>query len=249
MQTRIRGVFFDMDGVLVNVSGSYRRAIQETVEHFAGRAIPASTIQRYKNGGGYNDDWKLTHRIISDAGITVSMRRVVDEFQRRYRGENGDDGLIAQEPALISTETLDALCRPDRLMAIITGRPGADAQWTIERFGWQRYFPLLIPREKQERRTKPDPYPLQRALAVFAAAGRRLRPEEVVYIGDTVDDMVAARAAGMWAIGMVPPYLGRVEHEALLYERGAHHVIHDTSALPRLIEHFSAYVQAEPVAS
>ena len=35
----INALFFDMDGVLVDVSRSYRRAIEETVSHFTGREI------------------------------------------------------------------------------------------------------------------------------------------------------------------------------------------------------------------
>ena len=224
-----------MDGVLVDVSRSYRRAIEETVAHFTGREIEQGMIQRYKNLGGFNDDWKLTHAIVSDAGIRVSFGRVVEEFQRRYRGDNWD-GFIAEEEPLIKARTLEELSKQNRVLGIVTGRPGAEASWTLNRLGWKRYFPLVIPREKQEGREKPDPFPLQHALAILDAAGRRILPESCLYVGDTVDDVNAARAAGMWAIGVVPPYVESAGHEELLYEVGAHHVIFDTDALPDLIE-------------
>ena len=44
-------MLFDMDGVLVDVSGSYRRAIEETVYHFTGREVQQEMIQRYKDRG------------------------------------------------------------------------------------------------------------------------------------------------------------------------------------------------------
>lgn len=229
---------------MVDVSRSYRRAIEETVSHFTGREIESGTIQRYKNLGGFNDDWKLTHAIVSDAGIQVSFGRVVEEFQKRYRGDSWD-GFIAEEEPLIRLRTLEELNTEQRVLGIVTGRPDAEANWTIDRLGWRRYFPLVIPKEKQEGREKPDPFPLLHALAILDAAGRKIEPEATVYVGDAVDDMKAARAAGMWAIGVVPPYLDKEEHTALLKSVGAHHVITDPDTLPHLMANFDELVITE----
>ncbi len=233
----LKALFFDIDGVLVDVSRSYRRAIEETVGHFTGRQIVPGTVQRYKNQGGFNDDWKLTHAIITDTSMNVPLSRVIDEFQRRYRGAHWD-GFIAEEPALIRTRVLDKLASRGAVMGVITGRPEAEAEWTLDRFGWKRYFPLVVAKEKQEGREKPHPFPLQHALAILAAVGRRTRPEEALYIGDSVDDMEAARAAGFYALGVVPPYVEREAHARLLRARGAHLVIDDPNKLPDVIEHF-----------
>lgn len=245
-KVRLHAVLFDMDGVLVDVSRSYRRAIEETVEHFTGRQILPDVIQRYKNAGGFNDDWKLTHAIISDTGMSVPFGRVVDEFQRRYRGENWD-GFITREPPILTSPTLAAISAGGaRVMGVVTGRPHAEAAWTIERFGWKGYFPLIVARERQDGRSKPDPYPLQHALAILDAAGHRVSAEHCAYVGDTVDDMVAARAAGMWAIGVIPPYTfdpGGLA--ALLVEKGAHVLLHDMARLPDVIDRMHEYMEPE----
>ena len=241
----LKAILFDMNGVLVDVSRSYRRAIEETVMHFTGRKIQTNTVQRYKNLGGFNDDWKLTHAIITDSGMEVPLARVIEEFQRRYQGENRD-GFIAEEPPLIKTRTLEKLAHGGRILGIVTGRPEAEARWSLNRFGWKRYFPLVVAKEKHERRGKPDPFPLQHALGILDAAGYNVKPESTVYLGDSVDDMAAARAAGMWTIGMVPPYLDRETHAPLLREWGAHIVIHDPDTLPELIETFAEHIALEP---
>jgi HAD superfamily phosphatase len=240
---QIQALFFDMDGVLIDVSRSYRRAIEETVEHFTGRKIGPNTIQRYKNYGGFNDDWKLTHAIITDTAMEVPFSRVVDEFQRRYRGDNWD-GFIAEEQPLIDEKTLDTLCTGNRVMGIVTGRPDEEAKWTLNHLGWKNYFPLVVGKDKQGSRTKPDPFPINHSLSMLAAAGRTIKPEETVYVGDSVDDMKAARAANVWAIGVVPPYVDSDDHEPLLRERGAHTVIHDPNQLPDLIDAFRERVAA-----
>ena len=87
---------FDMDGVLVDVTESYRETIQRTVEHFTGRRISRAEIQDWKNRGGWNDDWALSHRLITDAGIQVEYQAVVDHFNSIFHG-NGSDGLILRE--------------------------------------------------------------------------------------------------------------------------------------------------------
>ena len=235
MPNRIKAVLFDMDGVLVDVSGSYRRAIQETARHFTGRDVSAGAIQRYKNRGGFNDDWKLTHALVVDASMDVPFNRVVEEFQRRYRGENWD-GFIVGEPPLVSTALLEELSQKGIVLGIVTGRPDAEARWTVDRLGWHDFFPLIVAMEKQAGRGKPDPYPLQHALGACAAAGSVVNPDEAVYVGDTVDDMVAARAAGLWAVGVVPPYLSREEHATVLSESGAHVVLETIDDLPAIVE-------------
>ena len=48
----LKAVLLDMDGVLVDVRGSYRRAITETVAHFAGEGPTPAQIQAKKTPAG-----------------------------------------------------------------------------------------------------------------------------------------------------------------------------------------------------
>src|SRR5580693_6506141 len=89
-------IVFDMDGVLTEVSESYREAIVQTVEHFTGQRITRDLIQEYKNRGGWNNDWALSKQIASDLGIELDYQTVVDRFNEIFLGTNGD-GLIQRE--------------------------------------------------------------------------------------------------------------------------------------------------------
>jgi len=73
-------IVFDMDGVLVDVTDSYRETIVRTVEHFTGKAITRDQIQDYKNRGGWNNDWALSRKICSDLGVEVEHRNIVEYF-------------------------------------------------------------------------------------------------------------------------------------------------------------------------
>ena len=61
-------LIFDMDGVLVDVTESYRATIQATVKHFTGYEPSHDEIQDWKNRGGWNDDWQLSTRMIQERG-------------------------------------------------------------------------------------------------------------------------------------------------------------------------------------
>lgn len=69
---RVDAVVLDVDGVLVDVENSYRRAIVETIERLHGERLPGGAIQAFKNAGGFNDDWELT-----DAGSLFVLGREV----------------------------------------------------------------------------------------------------------------------------------------------------------------------------
>ena len=242
---QLNALLFDMDGVLVDVSRSYRRAIEETVEHFTGRQIGENAIQRYKNYGGFEDDWKLTHAIVTDTAMEVPISRVIEEFQDRYRGDDWD-GFITEEPPLVNESTLDTL-NENHILGIVTGRPKEEAQWTLNHQNWTDYFPLLVGKEKQGDRSKPDPFPLEHSLTMLAAAGCPMEPDEAVYVGDSVDDMAAAEEAGMWRIGVVPPYVDSGDHEPLLKEHGAQIVLDDPNDLPGALSSLGSQVPVQAV--
>ena len=82
-----------MDGVLAEVTESYREAIVQTVEHFTGRRIERDLIQDYKNQGGWNNDWALSQKIAADLGVEVPYDTVVDYFNEIFIGERDGDGL------------------------------------------------------------------------------------------------------------------------------------------------------------
>jgi HAD superfamily hydrolase (TIGR01548 family) len=68
-------IVFDMDGVIVDVSGSYRNTVRETARLFLKDAVswenlPAplfslADLARVKQAGGLNNDWDLTFLIIN----------------------------------------------------------------------------------------------------------------------------------------------------------------------------------------
>ena len=67
----VDSVILDIDGVLVDVEDSYRRAIVESIAHVYGDTIDKADIQLFKDAGGFNNDWELTYA----AALYVLARR------------------------------------------------------------------------------------------------------------------------------------------------------------------------------
>ena len=87
---------FDMDGVLVDVTDSYRQTIIETVKRFPGAELSNQEIQAAKNRGEANNDWDLTLELVRERGGSPTRQEVVQIFQHIYLG-NHNDGLIVRE--------------------------------------------------------------------------------------------------------------------------------------------------------
>jgi len=192
-------IIFDMDGVLVDVTESYRETIVRTVEHFTGVVISRPQIQDYKNQGGFNDDWKLSHHIIRQHGVDAEFQDVVDYFQGLFHGNGGpggSPGLILRERWMARAGLFDRLAlRFD--FAIFTGRMRWEAEVTLRRFAPSLCFDPILGMQEVAA-LKPAPEGLLKIAAM--AGGRRLW-----YIGDTVDDARCARAASVPFIGIASP--------------------------------------------
>jgi len=58
---QVDAVVLDIDGVLVDVADSYRRAIVESIDRVYGDTIQKPAVQQFKDAGGFNNDWELTY--------------------------------------------------------------------------------------------------------------------------------------------------------------------------------------------
>jgi HAD superfamily hydrolase (TIGR01548 family) len=112
-------VVLDVDGVLVDVADSYRRAVVESVDRVYGETIDRAALQQFKDAGGFNDDWELTHAVaLFVLARRVGLRHEVDGFTDAIAATGG--GLRAAENVVT-----DALGPADRERVL--------AEWDRER--------------------------------------------------------------------------------------------------------------------
>ena len=192
-------ILFDLDGVIADVSRSYRAAIGRTIESFGGSVTPAE-VAAAKRVGDANNDWVLSRRLLERQGIGVALEEVTARFEAFYQGDDSGDpksGLWRTESLLLERASLERFRAAGAgRIGIVTGRPRRDARRFLETNGIADLVDTLVCMEDGP----PKPAP-----GVVRLALDRLGVSRAWMIGDTVDDVRAARAAGVVPIGVIAP--------------------------------------------
>ncbi|WP_096595484.1 TIGR01548 family HAD-type hydrolase [Calothrix sp. NIES-2098] len=216
---------FDIDGVIRDVSGSYRRAIADTVEYFTDRAYRPTPldIDQLKSEGIWNNDWEasqeLIYRYFQSQGqpreqLQLDYNTIVAFFQSRYRGTDPENfnGYICDEPLLLQPSYLEQLTQASIAWGFFSGATRGSANYILEkRLGLQS--PVLIAME--DAPGKPDPTGLFATVQILENGCENLPP--VFYVGDTVADMYTVEKARnlhpqrTWiGVGVLPPHVQEI---------------------------------------
>jgi HAD superfamily hydrolase (TIGR01548 family) len=219
-------IVFDMDGVLVEVTESYRATIQATVKHFSNYEPTRTEIQDWKNKGGFNDDWNLSQAMIAERGLTPPFQDIVDHFQALFHGNETTPGLILNEQWIAREGLLERLYETHNL-GIFTGRLGWEAQITLDRFTKLPFISIM----GVDHVTNPKPHP-----EGLIRIKETVPHNRIWYVGDTIDDARAGAAAGVPFIGIVAPENPRYDTVVqLLKDNGAVHILDDINAMEAIL--------------
>jgi phosphoglycolate phosphatase-like HAD superfamily hydrolase len=156
-----------------------------------------------------------------------------------------DEGFNQREQLLIGKHMLTEIAA-NHILAIATGRPRAEANYPLDRFGIHKYFAsvfaledcleeearLLKTESKKVSLSKPNPFMLD----AIAQKHRDLFTESY-YIGDMPDDMIAAKesAVGYKAVGMILAAPDKDNLKQELLRAGADNIIADFGQLKSLL--------------
>lgn len=218
-------ICFDMDGVLIDTSKSYDAAIKQTVEYFVGTQPAQQAIDTLRSRGGFNNDWVLTYELIKQNtdDAVPEYEQVVEQFQSLYLGSDAGAGLNQLEEAILTAELCTQVFVQNSKSiktAVVTGRPRGEAEIGLGLLGIRNTF-LVSDCDVIE--SKPAPEGINQCKAYYGATFCWM-------LGDTPDDIQAAKAAGALAIGV-----STKENEQNLYQAGADLVVASVNELERLL--------------
>ena len=177
-------VLFDLDGTLIDSGPMIIASMQHSARTVLGREIAVEELAATVGG----------------QGLASQMRALdpdrVDELVEVYRAHNEPlhDTLEAFEEVLA---VLPVLRAEGRRLGIVTAKRHQTAALALDRFPrLAAQFDVVVGHEDTERH-KPDPDPVLHALERLDAA-----PAESAYVGDSPFDILAAKAAGAFAVGV-----------------------------------------------
>ncbi|WP_202613809.1 TIGR01548 family HAD-type hydrolase [Halostella pelagica] len=131
-------VVLDVDGVLVDVEDSYRRAIVESIERVYDRTIRKADIQQFKDAGGFNNDWELTdaaalYVLAAGEGYGESIGAYTDAIAARGGGVDAAEAVITDALGANATERVREAWDRERLREVFQQLYlGADLYRAIE---------------------------------------------------------------------------------------------------------------------
>jgi phosphoglycolate phosphatase len=200
-----RVLLFDLDGTLADTAPDLAFALNRVLNSFA---FPTVAVENTRN-------W-----------IGNGMRRLLEQALADDVGRKVDPNLIDRGVALFESFYVEALwrksvCYPGVIdglvelkrrgykMGCVTNKPRSCTGKLLEYSGLADFFEVVVSGDDLVE-TKPAPAPL-----LYAADQLRVDPKDCVMIGDSRNDIDAARAAGMAVLAVTWGYHQDLELSAM----------------------------------
>ena len=185
-------LIFDLDGTLIDSRQDLANSVNAMLRHFQRPELPADVIASYIGNGAP----MLVRRSLGDPDDENFVQDALLYFMAWYREHKLDHTYVYEG----IKESLDAIRasrngRPVK-MAVLSNKPVGPSRAIVEALGLGGYF-FQVYGGNSFHTKKPDPTGVE-ALREEAEA----RPEETVLIGDSDVDVITARNAGIFSLGV-----------------------------------------------
>jgi phosphoglycolate phosphatase len=185
----LRAVLFDLDGTLLDTAGDISLALNRAIAEFGWAPVAASETRNLIGRGGpvlVQRAAQLQQRPLDPA----THAAIVERFFHHYGELQATEDSTAQ-PFSGAAEGLRGLHEAGLRTAIVTNKQQRFAILLAKRLGLAPWVDVYVGGDTCERR-KPDPMPV-----LFACESLRVAPSEALMVGDSINDVMAARGAAV----------------------------------------------------
>jgi pyrophosphatase PpaX len=187
-------VLFDLDGTVVDSGAIILASMQHAAREVLGREYPEEVLMGAVGGPGLEAQM---HALDPDR---------VDELVTVYRAHN--EPLHEELQACEGMDDVLARLKAEgRRLGVVTAKRRATVELAFAAVPLGHLFDTIVGGDETAKH-KPDPEPL-----LLAATRMGADPAETAYVGDSPFDVLAAKAAGMFAIAVT---WGRIHDRAKL---------------------------------
>jgi phosphoglycolate phosphatase len=190
--SRVTLLIFDLDGTLIDSRLDLVHSVNAMLRRLARPELPGDVIASYVGDGAP----MLVRRALGDPDDQELVQSAVDYFMAYYREHKLDHTHVYEG----IRETLKVLQQgtngTPRQMAVLSNKPVGPSRAIVEALGMKNFFFEVFGGNSFATK-KPDPLGAKQLMSQ-AGCG----PHETAMIGDSSNDVLTARNAGLWSLGV-----------------------------------------------
>ncbi len=175
----VRLVIFDLDGTLIDSAEDIALHVGRVYRELKGKDVPADEVKKNIGDGARS--------LLSNFFEGQELEEALERFLNYYISEP----VIHTKPYEGVMETLEGLKERGILLAVATNKPHAITLEVLKRLKMLHYFDEVLGADLLPEK-KPSPLPL-----LEIAKRLEVPPELSLMVGDSENDILAGRRAGM----------------------------------------------------
>jgi phosphoglycolate phosphatase len=184
----LRAVILDLDGTLIDTAGEIGLALNDTLAELGLRVMSLAAVTALIGRGVHS----LVERALEEAGGATDLDHAVERFEAHY-------GRVVATRALLFPgveEGLRALRDAGLKLGVVTNKPRVFTEKLLKHLDVDRLFEAVVAGDDGLRR---KPFG---DMLIAAAKSMSARIDETLMIGDSDNDVLAARDAGcrVWCV-------------------------------------------------
>ena len=189
-------VFVDLDGTIIDTLPDITTAINRTLLELGYGSIDADLVRSWIGDGSRKTVYEALRWICGASPSAPVVNEALALYTQNYRI------CCTEQSALFvgAREALHCWHSSGLTLACITNKASLFTHLLLDRFDLQDYFSIVVSGDTLAVR-KPDPLPL-----LYACRKLQAHPRHVLMVGDSRNDVVAARAAAITVVCVTHGY-------------------------------------------
>jgi phosphoglycolate phosphatase len=183
----LKAVVFDLDGTLIDSAPDLASALNRLLAREGLGPVALAQVQTMIGDGVA----KLVERGFAVRGRNLSAGELGD-LARRYVADYEPNSAVETRPFPGAREALGELRAAGLALGVCTNKPEAATRAILAAFGMDPFIAAVVGGDTLPGARKPDPATLRETLARLGAGAG-----QAIAVGDSPNDVAAARAAGV----------------------------------------------------